>query len=441
MLKLLLIFVCAFGFAGIARAQEPLTVDEHMKAGAEAEQAGQKEEALQHYAAVIRLEPRHFGAQFATGFLYFQNKDWRAAASAFRVAVEVMPDNHIAHYYLGRAEKQLGNPTAAVTALKRVTEAQPDFAPAHLALGEVYEDIGELEKFLASVVEANRLKPDDIPTLNLLGHALRANRKFQEAIEPLKRVVAARPNDVDALYILGNTQLMAGTHDDAIKTLNQVLVLDPSHSEARERLRVSSVRKNLLPKLDQYRQNAEENPRSSEAQADLARTYNALGMYAESEQAYLKATALEPKNAELVVSMCVNYAEWGKTEQGIECYQQALRLKSHHVIYLSLGDLYERKGNVAEAAVAYQKAIELKPAFVFALYNLASLRIKHGQHAEAIEPLRKLLEVEPNSVHGNHALGFAYARMGNKTGAMQQYYILQNLNPRLAAELLEAIPK
>lgn len=91
---------------------------------------------------------------------------------------------------------------------------------------------------------------------------LGANRKFGEALDPLKRVAAARPDDVDALYILGNTQLMAGTHEDAIKTLNQVLVLDPSHSEARERLRVSSLRRDLLPKLGQYQREVEENPRS-----------------------------------------------------------------------------------------------------------------------------------------------------------------------------------
>jgi len=38
-------------------------------------------------------------------------------------------------------------------------------------------------------------------------------------------------------------------------------------------------------------------------------------------------------------------------------------------------------------------------------------------------------------------VGVAYARTGNRTGAMQQYYVLQNLNPRVAADLLTIIPK
>mgnify|MGYP003579098096 CR=1 FL=1 len=38
-------------------------------------------------------------------------------------------------------------------------------------------------------------------------------------------------------------------------------------------------------------------------------------------------------------------------------------------------------------------------------------------------------------------LGQVCALTGDKTGAMQRYYVLQNLNPRLAAQLLEQIPK
>ena len=114
------------------------------------------------------------------------------------------------------------------------------------------------------------------------------------------------------------------------------------------------------------------------------------------------------------------------------------KLKPHHVLYFSMGNLYERQGKFDEAVAAYQKALELKPAFTFALYNLGYVLLKHGRDNEAIEPLRKLLEIEPKHTYGNHALGLAYARTGNKTGAMQQYYTLQNLNTRLAADLLKA---
>ena len=49
--------------------------------------------------------------------------------------------------------------------------------------------------------------------------------------------------------------------------------------------------------------------------------------------------------------------------------------------------------------------------------------------------------MEPTQAYAYHALGQAYVQVGNKTGAMQQYHILQNLNPDLAADLLSKIPK
>src|SRR5215470_2786107 len=105
--------------------------------------------------------------------------------------------------------------------------------------------------------------------MNPSGSDALKNSKFVEAIEPLKKVVAARPNDVNALYLLGNTYLMAAKFDDAIQTLNQVLVMDPNHSEARERVRVSSVRKNLFPKLEGLKQNVAQHPESATARAEL----------------------------------------------------------------------------------------------------------------------------------------------------------------------------
>ena len=73
--------------------------------------------------------------------------------------------------------------------------------------------------------------------------------------------------------------------------------------------------------------------------------------------------------------------------------------------------------------------------------NLALVYIKQGRAQDAIEPLRKMVQLEPTSVFGQHALGMAYVQIGEKDGAMQQYNILKDLNPRLAADLLRVMPR
>lgn len=67
--------------------------------------------------------------------------------------------------------------------------------------------------------------------------------------------------------------------------------------------------------------------------------------------------------------------------------------------------------------------------------------MKQGRAPEAIEPLRKLVQLDPTNALGQHALGIVYVQTGEKQGALQQYDVLKDLNPRLAADLLRQIPK
>ena len=110
-------------------------------------------------------------------------------------------------------------------------------------------------------------------------------------------------------------------------------------------------------------------------------------------------------------------------------------------MYFSLGTTYEKKGNLEEAVKAYQESIKIKPKFTYALYNLALVYSKQDRPQDAIELLRKVVDEEPRNTFAQHALGMIYIRIGDKTAARQQYYILQNLDPKLAADLLAAIPK
>jgi Flp pilus assembly protein TadD len=66
--------------------------------------------------------------------------------------------------------------------------------------------------------------------------------------------------------------------------------------------------------------------------------------------------------------------------------------------------------------------------------------MKLGRSEDAITLFRKVLAIEPTHAYANHALGVAYAQTGNKTGAMQQYEVLKQLNASLAADLLKHMP-
>ena len=411
-----------------------------LKLGRENLNAGHWKNAVEYLNRSLALKPS-VEAYTDLGNAYAKLNDTEAAFQAYSEAIKLNSESEITHYNLGGGLRELGRHQEAAAAFKRAIEIKKDFREAVFNLALTYETLGEHEKFLDTMKEALRLDPNNLVVVGKYGLALRANLKFVEAIEPLKRVSDARPNEVEDLYLLGNTYLMAQKYDQAIKTLSRVLVLQPSHADARDRLRVAGARKNLLPKLDQYKRDASENPQQASARINLADTYYALSMYAEAEPEYLKAVELEPTNARHHGKLCVNYAEWTKHEKAVACYQEAIKKDPNHVYYFSLGHLYESLGKPDEAIAAYKQSLEKKPTFTVALYQLAGVYLKKRELRNAIEPLRKLLAEEPNHEFGNFSLGQVYALLGDSTGAMQQYYILQNLNPRLAAMLLQEIPK
>lgn len=210
--------------------------------------------------------------------------------------------------------------------------------------------MGDHEKALVALSEAARLEPNDFSTLTSFGQALRENRKYIEAIEPLRRVVQLRPDDAESLYLLGNTYLMAQKNDEAIATLSKVLEMKPEHVDARDRLRAASARKQLRPRLEQYKREVADNPQHAAAHAELGSFYGSLGMFAEAEAEGLKAIELDPKNSLFYNRLAIHYGGWGKTDKAIEYYQKAIALKAHHVLYLSLGMAYAKQGKLDEAA-------------------------------------------------------------------------------------------
>ena len=411
-----------------------------LKLGRENINAGHWKNAIEYLNRSLGLK-RMVETYTDLGRAYAKLNDNEAALHAYLEALKLNTENALTYYNLGVGLREVGKHAEAAAAFKRATEIKKDFREAVFNLALEYEDLGEQAKFLETIKEALRLDPNNLVVVGKYGIALRNNRKFAEAIEPLKRVSDAHRDDVGDLYLLGNTYLMAQEYDDAIKTLSRVLVLQPAHADARDRLRVANARKNLLPKLDQYKNDALENPQKASSRTNLADTYYALAMYAEAEVEYLKAVELDPKDSRLHGKLCVNYAEWNQHEKAVACYLEAIKKDPNHVYYFSLGHLYERLNKPDDAIAAYKQSLEKKPNFTMALYQLAGVYLGKRELRNAIEPLRKLLAEEPTHEHGNFTLGQVYALLGDNTAAMQQYYVLQNLNPRLAAELLKQIDK
>jgi tetratricopeptide (TPR) repeat protein len=83
-----------------------------------------------------------------------------------------------------------------------------------------------------------------------------------------------------------------------------------------------------------------------------------------------------------------------------------------------LGTLLGSQGKYDEAEQAYLSALSAKPTFAPALIDFGRLRLKQKRFADAVEPLTKLVGLQPDSGEANLLLGDAYAQMNQRAKAI-----------------------
>lgn len=91
-----------------------------------------------------------------------------------------------------------------------------------------------------------------------------------------------------------------------------------------------------------------------------------------------------------------------------------------------LGSVYILQDKTDDAEKAYLSALEAKPTFVLALIDLGKLRSNQKRFDEAIEPLTRAVEAQPQSGEANLMLGEAYLQL--KKGSKAVPYLNQAAN-------------
>ncbi len=289
-------------------------------------------EDVRELKEVLALNPRSAEAHLLLGVAYstLGSKDLKGeAVGEFRQALDIDPGLVAVRFYLAHLYLDLGRAARAREELETALVQVPG-NPEFLAL------LGEAERQLKNprrAVEVTRqaLQADDsfAPPRYYLGLALLDLGERDEAIKELERVVRSGPTVADAYRALGNAYVEAGRATEAIETLNQGLRVDPGRPELRIALARAYRSKGLLDK----------------AEAQLA-----LGM---------------PKRATRPASSDYPY--------------QQVELD----FYLERGLVRQRRGQLAAAAEAFKKVLDLEPDHGPANRGLAEVYLRQGLFAKA----------------------------------------------------------
>jgi serine/threonine protein kinase/tetratricopeptide (TPR) repeat protein len=138
-------------------------------------------------------------------------------------------------------------------------------------------------------------------------------------------------------------------------------------------------------------------PKEKSAHLQLGIYYRSKQQLADAELSFLKALALDPNYGEALNGIAYAYALQEKYDQAVAYFERYADVHPDDANpHDSMAELYVRMGRLDEAAVAYQKAIELKPGFFGSMASLAYVCALREDYTGALEWMDKFIAAAPS---------------------------------------------
>lgn len=213
----------ALAHAGLANAHSLLfaywiSTEENLRAAERASARG------------VALAPEIAETQLARGVALSLNKRSDEAEAAFRLALELKPNDFDTHYQLARHCRTVGRLAEAARWFESAAVLRPEDYATPALLSSVYVSLEQPERAVQAQRRAveladQRLKlvPDDERALYLGASCLSSLGDSARAREWAKRAVAMEPDDSAVLYNVACVYALLGLHDSAIDCLERAV--------------------------------------------------------------------------------------------------------------------------------------------------------------------------------------------------------------------------
>jgi tetratricopeptide (TPR) repeat protein len=131
--------VCA-----LRQTQEDIRgVQELFLAAVQAEEAGEKHQAIALYEEMLRVDPDYAPGYINLGTIHFHLRQFVRAEELYRQATEKDPGYVLAFFDLGNVLDELERPDESIAAYQRAVALAPRYADAHYNLALAFERKGE----------------------------------------------------------------------------------------------------------------------------------------------------------------------------------------------------------------------------------------------------------------------------------------------------------
>ena len=176
---------------------------------------------------------------------------------------------------------------------------------------------------------------------------------------------------------------------------------------------LSRLDPNVVALVERQMTRVMSHPRDGRSYAELGMIYEANLLWADARRAYAAAVELEPASTWWRFHLAVATRTAGDLEGALRLLQD---LVSEHPelapIQQRLGEALTKVGELAGAAAAYRRVIDLMPGSPVGYHGLGEVRLLERNYAAARKLLERAVALDPGYRAAHYSLGLAYRGLG-----------------------------
>ncbi|BBO67870.1 hypothetical protein DSCA_18000 [Desulfosarcina alkanivorans] len=239
------------------------------------------------------------------------------------------------------------------------------------------------------------------------GSRLTIQGEYEEALTYFQKAAETNPEDPEAWYGLGSCYVGLEQPDDAIAAYNRPIEQDPDNAVAH---------------------------------FVLAMYYKTIGQYEQVIPSLREVVRIDPANVRAQFELGRAYGALDRTEEQIDTFNEILGSHPDHIpTLLDLGATLGKIGRLEEAIAMFSRAGSLEPDNELIYYNIGVTYNRMQRPDKAIRAYTHAIRANPRMTAAHFNLGVTYLDQGRRRQALDQYEILNGLEPDAATRLFEKI--
>jgi tetratricopeptide (TPR) repeat protein len=295
-----------------------------------------------------------------------------------------------------RATASSAPPPTDNTALSQPDMAKRAEAYSHYMLGHLaeqqFDESGkpELAEKAISEYQQALAQDQDASIMERLAEVYAASQRTDDAVREAKAALAVDANNLAAHRLLAHIYIRSLDNSDTTDQQQQTIALGIEQLEAVERLDSSDIQSGLW----------------------LAHLYSFEKKPEEAEHVLQGILDHSPDNPGAMEQLSQLYLDEGKAADAVSLLKGAARGSGDPALYDLLGNAYTKIEDYANAAEAYQEAVNLEPDDAGHRRGLAQALLSEDKFEDALQQYQRLTQIEPDNAEDYLRMSQIYRHLG-----------------------------